>query len=540
MELCDKYIREYILLNPTLNDFLKMDEYNHLRSKYTNFMSKEYDKKEEKLNKKYMKLLEKKKDKTFYDQLFYDDLKEYLKEVDFPSEYFPLSYLDNYFTSIISDINSKDSQYKFTDVKSYQDYISRLKKTKIICKTMIKNMREGLQNKKDNTTIPQIITRGIIKQLQDLIQENTYENKFNHFRKIPPTIQKEFLETIENSVISCTKIMIKFLIEEYVDDCRNTIGLYDIKGGESLYKSIVKSYLTEKYTPESVHEIGLKEVKKNKKLLKDLQKKMKIKGDLSYFMFHMKNNKSSQLKEKKEVLSELHSIRDKIIKEVFQKYFNDTTKKDLYKIKCVPKENKHMTAYYLLPDFKNERKGTFFINALDPSKVNKHELTVLSIHEGIPGHHYEHSRHQNDNYPIYNRITPYTAYSEGWALYCEGLYKPTNNYEIFWQIIYNLHRSMRLVIDTGIHSYGWQYDKCFQYMKKLLPYSEDMIRNEIYRYICDPGQALCYKIGELKLLELRDKYLKSYPDNYKEFHELIMKIGPVPLDRLEEEVIKLL
>ena len=537
MELCDKYISEYILLNPTLNDFLKMDEYNHLRSKYPNFMSKEYDKKETKLNQKYLKLLKNKKDKTFYDQLFYDDLKEYFKEVDFPSECFPLSYLDNYFAGILTDINSKDSQYSFSDVKSYEDYIARLKKTKIITKCMIENMRKGL---KEKMTIPKMIVRGIIKQLEDLIVDNTFQNKYNHFRKIPISIEKEFLNTIEKQVIVSVKTILKFLIEEYVENCRDTIGLCDLKTGKRLYENIVASYLTEKYTSESVHEIGLREVKKNKKLLKDLQKKMKIKGDLSYFMFHMKKH-NKKMKDKKEVLDELHKIRERLLKEVFQKYFDDkVSKKDLYKIKCVPKENNHMSAYYLLPDFKNERKGTFFINANDPSKVNKYELPVLSVHEGIPGHHYEHLKHRDDKYPIYNRITPYTAYSEGWALYCEGLYEPKNNYEIFWQIIYNLHRSLRLVIDTGIHSYGWQYDKCFHYMKRLLPYSDTEIKNEIYRYICDPGQALCYKIGELKLLELREKYFKSYKEDFKGFHKLIMDIGPVPLDRLEEEVNKLL
>ena len=99
---------------------------------------------------------------------------------------------------------------------------------------------------------------------------------------------------------------------------------------------------------------------------------------------------------------------------------------------------------------------------------------------------------------------------------------------------------MRLVVDTGIHYYGWSFDKCFYYMKKLLPDSDLEIKNEIYRYMCDPGQALCYKIGELKLLELREKYFKSYKEDFKGFHKLIMDIGPVPLDRLEEEVKKIL
>ena len=317
------------------------------------------------------------------------------------------------------------------------------------------------------------------------------------------------------------------MIEEYIDNCRDTIGLCDLKSGKRLYENILKSYLTGDYSSERVHKIGLQEIKKNKKRLRDLQKKMKIKGDLSYFMFHMKKH-NKKMKDKKEVLDELHKIRDRLLKEVFQKYFVDKiSKKDLYKIKSVPRENKHMGAYYLLPDFNNERKGTFFINTQNPGIVNKYELPVLSAHEGIPGHHYENLKHR-EKYPLYIRITPYTAYSEGWGLYCEGLLKPKNNYELYWQIIYNLHRSMRLVVDTGIHYYGWSYDKCFNYMKKLLPNEGTEIKNEIYRYICDPGQALCYKIGELKLLELREKYFKSYKEDYKGFHKLIMDIGPVP------------
>ena len=202
-------------------------------------------------------------------------------------------------------------------------------------------------------------------------------------------------------------------------------------------------------------------------------------------------------------------------------------------------ENKHMGVLLSLTEVKKERKGTICIYTHKNEVVNKYELPVLSAHEGIPGHHYENLKHR-EKYPLYIRITPYTAYSEGWGLYCEGLLKPKNNYELYWQIIYNLHRSIRLVVDTGIHYYGWSYDKCFNYMKKLLPNEDTEIKNEIYRYICDPGQALCYKIGELKLLELRNKYFKSYKEDYISFHKLIMDIGPVPLDILEKEIMKLL
>ncbi len=538
MELCDQFIHEYILLNPTMNDFLKLKEYEHLRHKNPNFMSQEYDKKEEKLYKKYLKLLKKKKEKTFDDVLFYEDLKEYFKVIDFPDEYFPLSYLDNYFIHEITDINSSDTQYTFSDVKSYKDFISRLKTNKAICKTMIDNMKKGVQKK---MTIPKIIVQGIIQQLQEITENNTLDNKFNHYRKIPQSIEKEFLKAIDSCLISCIHKITNFLIEDYIDHCRNSIGLHEICGGKKLYSEIVKSYTFKEYTAEDIHKIGLREIKKNKRELTKLQKKMKIKGDYHYFINRVKNNKSSQMKDKKKVLQELSNLKDRLLKEVFDPYFEyPIDKKDHYKIKCVSKENSHMTAYYLLPDFNNERKGTFYINALDPSKVNKHELAVLSVHEGIPGHHYEHFIHTKQDKTLYNRFAPYTSYSEGWALYCEGLFEPKNNYEKFWKLIYNLHRSVRLVIDTGIHYYGWSYDKCFQYMKRYLPFSDDTIKNEVYRYICDPGQAITYKIGELTMFKLRNKYFKKFPKDYKGFHTLILKIGPCPLSILEEEVDKLL
>ena len=123
-------------------------------------------------------------------------------------------------------------------------------------------------------------------------------------------------------------------------------------------------------------------------------------------------------------------------------------------------------------------------------------------------------------------------------MYCEGLLEPKNNYELFWKLIYNLHRSIRLVIDTGIHYYKWSYEKSFQYMKRYLPFSEDTIKNEIYRYICDPGQAVTYKIGELTMLDLRNKFFKKFPNNYKEFHKLILKLGPCPLNILVDEFNK--
>lgn len=532
MELYDKYIHELILLNPTINDFVKDKKYDHLKNRLPNVLSKEYENREKKLNKKYLDLLKKKKDLSLYERLMYDEIKEYFDTLYFEDKYFPLSHSDNIFIDFMTTINSSDSGFDFNTIQNYKDYMSRLNKSKIYCDEMIKHMKKGI---KEKMTIERIIVQSIISQLQELLLNNNHDNEFNHYKKIPNKIKKEFLDCIEKNLVFSIKKILDFLIDDYIDHCRCNIGLSYLKNGKRLYRDIVKSYI-KGYTPEEIHELGLSEVKKNINKLKELQKKMKIKGDYEYFLNHMRNNTSSKLKTKEEVLNEIKKLRESQIKEVFNKYFDDTIKKkDYYKIKCVSKEDKYSSSYYQLPELDSNKNGTYFVNALNPSRINKHELPVLTLHEGIPGHHYENKITMSKDTPLYFKLSDYTAYSEGWGLYCEGLLKPKNNYEYFWQLIYNLHRCVRLVVDTGIHYYGWSYDKTFHYMKKNLYFQEQTIKNEIYRYICDPGQAITYKIGELFILDLRKKFFMKHGENYKGFHKLFLKIGPLPLNIFEGE-----
>ena len=535
MELCDKYLHELILVNPQMNDYLKLEKYNHLRGRIPNIFSNEYTKKEDKLNKKYYNLLKKKRNKTFYDQLLYDDLKDYFKVSYFEDQYFPLSNLDNIYIDFIFDIKSSDSDYEFTDKQSYQDFISRMKTLTPITTILLSNLKEGLKKK---ITISGRIVRCLIHQMTEAIERNTHQNKFNHYRKIPSSIQKEFLDSIEKYIIRNIKKILKFLSEEYIQGCTNKIGLCSIRNGKRLYREIVKTNTYKDYTPEKVHQIGLSEVKTYVSKIEKLRRDLKIKGSYIDFIHLMKNHNSSKVKD---VINELKKIRKRIVKDVLEIYFEEQIKEeDYYEIKSVTKEEKHTSAYYLLPDITNQRKGTFFINSLDPKRINKHELAVLSLHEGIPGHHYENYLLRKSDKPLYYKTSDYTAYSEGWALYCEGLLKPKNNFELFWQLIYNLHRCVRLVLDTGIHYYNWTYERSFQFMKQHLPFDDEYIKNEIERYISDPGQAITYKIGELLILEFRKKYFKKKKGDYKGFHQLILKIGPCPLnvfkDRLNESI----
>ena len=529
-ELCEDYIHEIIKLNPTMNDFIKLKKYNNLRHKMPDYYSEKFYEKEEKINKKYYDILKKKKCKTFYDKLLFDELSDYYKTNYFEDEYYPLSHLDNDFIELMVSINSDDNSYEFNDVDSYKDYMNRLKKCKSFCNEIIKSFQKGIKKKR---TLPRIITQSIIQQLQEIIVENTYENKYNHPNKIPKSIEKSFLDCIEKNLIYSIKRLLNFLIDEYVDHCRTTVGLCHIPYGKKLYENIVKTYAYKDYNSEIVHKLGISEINKNIKKINNLKKKRKFKGDYSEFIFHMKNNKSSQIKNKKDIIPYIVSLNKRILTEIFSKKFDEKIeKKDYYNIELVPKERDHNTAYYQLPDINGDENGTYYLN---PLNANKHELYILTLHEGIPGHHYETMKNLRSDKPLYYKLCSFTSYVEGWGLYCESLAEPKNDYELFWQIIYDLHRSIRLVIDTGIHYYGWSYEKSYQYMKKYLPFDNETIKNEIYRYISDPGQAICYKIGEQFIIDLRKKYFKKHKDDYKNFHKLFLEIGPCPLHMVEEK-----
>jgi uncharacterized protein (DUF885 family) len=161
------------------------------------------------------------------------------------------------------------------------------------------------------------------------------------------------------------------------------------------------------------------------------------------------------------------------------------------------------------------------------------------LHETIPGHHLQLITHnRSDDLPLYVKSSHNTAYCEGWGLYCENFTDLHNSKELVYKYMYELQRAVRLVVDTGINAFNWSYDKSINFMKQYLNYSDEILRNEIIRYICIPGQALSYKVGELTICFLRDKYLQKYPDDIKGFHQLLFDVGPCSLDLLLKEFIK--
>ena len=516
MELCDEYLHDYIKIYPPLNDTLGYEKYLKKRNILPNHYSQILIKKESKLTEKYYDILMKKKDKSFYDNIFLFDLK-YDKKL---SKYKFSDYLLDIEDNILFEYYEICLNNSYISLNTKDDYVvimNRLKKMTGITNEMIKILEDGIKNK---VFINYLIIDNFLYKCKTILASD-----INKIKGIPISIKKQFLKSIQKNIIENIRKINEFVLEKYVKFSNKQIGLYSYPSGKQYYKEVCKYNTLPNLTPEAIHDLGIKELQKDLSLKKELAKKIGV-DDIDDYMY--KNDKFFSTEE--EVLKYLYKLRTSLQKRCGKLFYDNID--DLYEIKTISKQNGNDIAYYIGPNDGNKNKGTFYINTLNPEKISKYSLLVLSLHEGIPGHHYEAVLNEKSNKSEYIKHNLYSSYSEGWGLYCESLFEYTNDKEYYYKLQYSVERSLRLILDTGIHYYGWDKTKCFEYMKKYLKYySDDFINDQILRYSSNPGQALTYKIGEQVILYLKEKFMKKNND-IKAFHKLIMDTGPCPLEIL--------
>ena len=514
IELCDQLLEEYIKINPTINDFYLKSKWSNKKHIQPNIYSEKYYHDILKIDKKYLSILEKKESLTRYDRILKDDLS---KTIQFEENYeiymyMPVGLLDNILISYVNECTG-EGNYVFNSDKDYLDFMKRLKSLNGITNEIILKMKNGMKN---NVMLNRITVLDMIKNMNDILIQKPYKHTLNHKMKDKLNI------TIDRYLTKNLKLFLDFVSSEYLEKCSNQLGLASYKGGKDYYRNIIIDLAFDNSTPEQIHKLGKIELKRLLKIKEEIQKKQGV-SDIDKYV---SENKSLRFKNEKEVLDALDKLRDRTITET-QKYFhkNNVGK---YDIKTIPSSFNQHFAFYMSGDMENERVGTFFINTEKPDILNKKEMYVLSLHEGIPGHHYEVEYQKTSNIPDYFKIASYDVFSEGWGLYCESLGNYTDNIEHYFKNQYDIHRTLRLIIDTGMHYYSWSYEKCFDLMKEHLHFDEKTIHNEILRYNDMPGQALSYKIGEKAILYLK----KQYKGDIRDFHELILKLGPCPLKHL--------
>ena len=438
---------------------------------------------------------------------------------------------------------------RFETVKDYEDWIARLQAFPVLMDQTIALMREGIRERMVHPkVIMERIPAQIDKQIVAAPAQSPFYKPFVHFsRNISPTDQKRLQaaaqQAIQAQVVPAFQKFRNFFVKEYLPACYDQVGAWQLPHGDELYAFDVRHYTTTNQTPEQVHETGLREVARINAEMQQVMAKTGFKGSREEFFKFLRTDPRFFYKTPEE-LFEAYKALAKTVDPNLVKVFR-TLPRQPYGVEAIPSEvaPDTTTAYYRQGAADGSRAGTYFVNLYQPDTRPKWEMTALTLHESVPGHHLQIALAQEmGEMPKFRRFAGYTAFIEGWGLYAEslgedmGLY--TDSYSKFGQLTYEMWRAVRLVVDTGIHAKHWTRDQAIQYFKQNAPKHELDIVNEIDRYIAWPGQALAYKTGELKIKELRARARQALGDQFdiKEFHDIVLGGGALPLDILERNV----
>jgi prolyl oligopeptidase len=397
-----------------------------------------------------------------------------------------------------------------------------------------------------------VIMQRIPRQLAKITQVDTLENPFyKPFLDFPEGIDpakaqmlsERGARAIEDHVGPSYRKFEQFFNEVYLPASRVEVGIGALQSGREMYESAARRFTTTSLSPEQIHQIGLDEVARIRGEMEELIQELGFDGDLQDFNDYLRTAPEFYY-ESPEALFEGYLAVSKRLDPELVKLFGRLPRMP-YGVRAIPEQiaPDTTTAYYMRPAADGSRAGYYYVNLYRPEVRPKYEMEVLSVHEAVPGHHLQIALAQElEGLPTFRKLSGPTAFIEGWGLYSErlgydmGLYR--DPYSRYGQLIYDMWRAVRLVVDTGMHYMGWTREQAIEYFKNNAAKTEADIINEIDRYIGWPGQALAYKIGQLKILELRSRAEQRLGDRFdiRAFHDHLLGAGALPLDVLEERM----
>ena len=389
------------------------------------------------------------------------------------------------------------------------------------------------------------------KHITPTAEENFYYTPFKNLPKQLSDYEKDSLikaakDVVLYDVIPAFKNVKDFFENIYYPYTRKSIGISETPNGEEYYQSRIDYYTTLNETPKSIHEKGLKEVARIRKKMESIVDEVKFKGDLQQFITFLRKDPQFYAKTPEELLKHARNIAKKL-DEQLPRYFKTLPRKP-YGIAPVPEAiaPKYTGGRYIGTSPESTDPGYYWVNTYNLPSRPLYVIPSLTAHEAVPGHHLQGALNQElpETIPEFRRNLYLSAYGEGWGLYTEylaeemGIY--TTPYEHFGKLTYEMWRACRLVVDTGIHAFGWKREEAVNFMANNTALSLHEVNTEIDRYISWPGQALAYKIGELKIRELRQKAQEKLGSRFdiREFHEIILEKGTVTLGILEDRINK--
>jgi uncharacterized protein (DUF885 family) len=437
----------------------------------------------------------------------------------------------------------------FRSAADYDAWLQRMRTFDTQVDQEIALLRLGLER---GLVQPKVIIQRVPAQIEkQIVSDPTASPFYTAFRDLPaavPGAEQERLRATAREVISATIVPAfarfrDFVVREYLPRCRETVGLWDTPGGTQWYQNRIRWFTTTELTADEVHAIGLREVARIRGEMQKVISSTGFKGEFAEFLQFLRTAPQFRHRDPQQLLQAYRAMA-KQIDPMLPQYFGRLPRMP-YGVRPIADQiaPDTTTAYYQAPAPDGSRAGLYYVNLYKPEERPTYEIPVLTIHEAVPGHHLQIALAQElTDLPKFRRDLEATAFIEGWALYSEslgeemGLY--ADPYDKFGQLTYEMWRAVRLVIDTGIHHKRWSRQQAIDYFKANAGKTELDIINEVDRYIATPGQALAYKIGELRIKELRRDAAQALGARFdlRAFHDTVLGSGPLPLDVLSANV----
>jgi uncharacterized protein (DUF885 family) len=477
--------------------------------------------------------------------LLYDIQERGIEGQQFPNEYMPLNQMGG----VQQDIARMMAIMQPKNVDDYSNMIARLEKTPEVVDQTIAWMRKGMEA---GVTPPAITLRDVPQQIRNqLVDEADKSPLLAAFQKFPASVdslQQESLKKQASAAFSekiapAFEKLLVFVENEYIPAARKSIAMRDLPNGEAWYAYNVKQRTTTDLTPEQIHKIGLSEVKRIRGEMNGIIESIGFEGSFEDFLVFLRTDPQFYHTTKEGLLREYRDIAKRADPELM-KLFGKLPRTP-YGVIPVPSyaEKSQTTAYYQGGSVKAGRPGNFFANTYALDTRPRWEMEALTLHEAVPGHHLQLAlQDELEDVPWFRRAGGYTAFIEGWGLYSEslgvemGFYQ--DPYSKFGQLTYEMWRAIRLVVDTGMHHLGWSRQQAIDYFMENAGKQEHDVIVEVDRYIVWPGQALAYKIGELKIKELRAWATDELGEDFdiRGFHDEVLGKGALPLSVLDANI----
>ena len=449
----------------------------------------------------------------------------------------------------MGQLASGASAQPFKTVEDYENWLRRVDGYLSWFNTAEERMREGMAA---GYVLPASLIRKVIPQMSAMtggeVENHLFFSPVLNFPESFTSEEKEMLidkyrTMVTEKVIPAYEQMHDFMQEEYLPAGRQSSGIAALPRGEEFYRHQIKLYTTTDMTAEEIHELGLREVARISAEMEKVKEQVGYEGDLKSFFNYVRNNKELMpFDTAEEVIAHFNSIHERM-KPNIDKLFNKTPKTAFEVRRTEAFREASASAEYNPGSLDGTRPGIFYVPVPDATTYNIYSDESLFLHEAIPGHHYQISLTQeNEQLPEFRKTLWYSGYGEGWALYSESLGKElglfTDPYQYFGMLGAEMHRAVRLVVDTGLHSKGWTREQAIQYSLDNEAEPEASVISEIERYMANPGQALSYKIGQLKIQELREEAKAELGADFDigQFHDQVLETGCVPLQLLEDKI----